>query len=327
MLARRCVLRGGVAALAAAPLRSLAQPYPARAIRIIVPFASGSGSDAAARWFADRMMPLLGRPLIVENRPGAEGAVGMMVAKSEPADGYTIVQGGISPSVVNAVMVKDLRYDPVRDFRPVLGYGRNMNVILVAPQSPFKTIDDLLSRRPRRESLNVVTFSTTLRLAVAWLSQLSGVPMTNIPYRGQGLAIGDVIGGQVDMAFVDLGGSSTLLRDGKVRALAVTGEARSENFPDIPTLRESGLKDYAFYSWNAFFVRSEVPGAICDRLADAVRTVMTSRDTIENYYKPRGTEGIPLSPARMRALQQAEIARFRAIAESIDELRDLVRKD
>src|SRR5690606_18442531 len=136
----------------------------------------------------------------------------------------------------------------------LLGYGRNMNGLLVAPNSRLTQIGDLLERAADAEPLNVATFSTTLRLAVAWLRQLSKVPLSNIPYRGQAPAITDVIGGQVDTALVDLGGASPLLRDGKVRALAVTGEKRSPDFPNVPTLSESGLSDYSLYSWNALYV-------------------------------------------------------------------------
>lgn len=247
-----------LAALAAFAAPAFAQAdYPSRPIRIIVPFGGGSGSDASSRYFAEKMASLLGQPIIVENKPGADGAIGMMAAKAAPADGYTIVQGGISPSVVNAVLVKDLAYDPVKDFKPLLGYGRNMNVLVTSADSRFKTLADVFHHgRTSADSLNVATFSTTLRLAVAWLGDAAGVKFTSVPYKGQSNALTDVMGNQVELALVDLGGATPLLRSGKLRGLAVTGEKRSPDFPSVPTVQESGAPGYALYSWNAFFVRA-----------------------------------------------------------------------
>lgn len=294
------------------------QAWPQRAIRIIVPFAGGSGSDATARYYAEKMAPMLGQSIIVENKPGADGAIGMAAAKAAPADGYTLVQGGISPSVVNAVLVKDLPYDPVKDFVPLLGYGRNMNVLVTGPGSPHADLSSVLRRaREGDVPLNVGTFSTTLSLAVSWLASATQSKFTNIPYKGQAQVLTDVMGGQVDLGLVDLGGASTLIRNGKVRALAVTGEQRSPDFPQVPTVQESGAQDYVLYSWNAFFVRSETPEHIRTRLAQAIRAVMVAPETVEKFYRPKGTEGVPLAADRMRALQLEEIERFRKIAQSV----------
>lgn len=319
---RRAFLRAA-AALAAGSLLStaaVAEPgYPDRVIRIIVPFGGGSGSDASARYFAEKMAPLLGQSIIVDNKPGAAGAIGMMAAKAAPADGYTLVQGGISPSVVNAVLVKDLGYDPVKDFVPLLGYGRNMNVLVVPNESRFRTFADLVQYgRSGGAPLNAGTFSTTLQLALAWLGEEAGVRFTSVPYKGQSQALNEVIGRQLDMALVDLGGATPLLRTGKLRALAVTGETRSPAFPDIPTVKESGAPGYVLYSWNAFYIRAETPPAIRAKLADAIRKVMTDPETIEKFYKPKGTEGIPLTAEQMQKLQLEEIARFRKVAASVD---------
>lgn len=317
--------RRTVLGLAAGMLPMLATPafaqadYPNRTIRIIVPFAGGSGSDASARYFAEKMAPILGQSIIVENKPGADGAIGMAAAKSAPADGYTLVQGGISPSVVNAVLVKDLAYDPVKDFKPLLGYGRNMNVLVTSSDSKFKSLADVI-QQGKAAPINVATFSTTLHLAMAWLGDAAGVKFTSVPYKGQSPALNDVMGNQIELALVDLGGATPLLRSGKLRALAVTGEKRSPDFPNVPTVQESGVPGYALYSWNAFFVRSETPPAIQARLADAIRKVMTAPETVNNFYKPKGTEGIPLTSEQMQKLQLEEIERFRKIAATVSAL-------
>jgi len=297
---------------------SAADAYPNRPIRIIVPFTGGSGSDASARYFAEKMAPILGQAFIVENRPGADGAIGMMAAKSAPADGYTVVQGGISPSVVNAVLVPNLGYDPLKDFVPLTGYGRNMNVIIVSNEAKQHSFKELLAdARTSSSPLNMGTFSTTLALSGAWMAKLANVKLNNIPYRGQGPVMTEVIGNQLDFGMVDLGGASPMIRAGKLRALAVTGEKRHPDFPEIPTVQESGVANYSQYSWNAFYVRAETPAPIRAMLGEAIRQVMTREETVRSFYAPKGTEGIPLTPAQMQKLQEEEIARFRRIAAQV----------
>ncbi|GAA5236308.1 tripartite tricarboxylate transporter substrate binding protein [Verticiella sediminum] len=305
--------------LAFAAHAAAAADYPVKPLTIIVPFSGGSGSDATARYYAERMAPLLGQPIVVENRPGADGAIGMVAAKHAPADGYTLVQGGISPSVVNAVMMKAPGYDPLEDFVPVLGYGRNMNVLITRIDAPFATVSEAVAHgRSTGRPLNIGTFSTTLKLAAAWLGKGLGIDLQSIPYKGQTQAINDVIGGQLDLALVDLGGATPLLKGGQIKAIAVTGQERSPDFPQVPTVAESGVPDYVLYSWNAFFVRSETPADIRERLAQAVRTVMTDADTVEKFYRPKGTEGIPDDANEVRELQRREIERFRQVADELD---------
>ena len=312
------VAMGAAAGVQGTAVWAQGDAYPQRTIRIIVPFSGGSGSDASARYFAEKMAPLLGQSIIVENKPGADGAIGMTAAKAAPADGYTLVQGGISPSVVNAVLVKDLPYDPVKDFVPLLGYGRNMNVLVTAANSPYKDLGSMLKQAKSSDvSLTVGTFSTTLNLAVSWLGDAAQAKFTNIPYKGQAQVLTDVMGGQVELGLVDLGGASTLLRTGKIRALAVTGEQRSPDFPQVPTIKESGMPGYVLYSWNAFFVRAETPEPIRAKLAQAIQAVMTAPETVELFYRPKGTEGVPLNAAQMRALQLEEIQRFTKIAKTV----------
>lgn len=284
----------------------------AQPIRIVVPFTGGSGSDATARYYAEKLGPMLKQSIIVENRPGADGAIGIQYANSAPADGYTILQGSIGPMVVNTLMVKNMKYDPVRDFKPVFGYGRNMNAILVPQDSPFKSLKDLKVASAQRP-LNVGVFSSTLKLVAQWFGDETGIKLTLIPYKGQGPVMTDVMAGQLDFGLIDLGGASTLVQQGKMRAIAVTGAERSPILPDVPTVKESGYPEFVQYSWNAFFVRSEVPDAVVRTLADAIRTVMISEET-KKFYAVKGTEQIPLTASEMRALQIREIARYKKVA-------------
>ena len=293
--------------------------FPLKPIRIIVPFGNGSGSDTNARYYADKMGALLGQPVIVENKPGADATIGMMAAKAAPADGYTLVQGGISPSVVNAVVIPELGYDPVRDFIPILGYGRNMNVIVVPINSKYHTFSELVAAgQQTTEALTVGTFSTTLSLSAAWLGNLTQSKMINVPYKGQSQVMNDLMGNHLDFALIDLGGAAMLIREKKLRALAVTGEYRFTDFPDIPTVKESGFPEYVLYSWNALFVRAETPEKIRSVLAEAVKKVMTSEETINTLHKPRGTEPLPITAAQLQSIQIDEIERFRRIAKTVN---------
>lgn len=319
MMTRRAASLALPALAAGTALRSFADDYPSRPIRILVPFTSGSGSDATARHFAGKMAPLIGGPLLVENKTGANGAICMIAAKAASADGYTIVQGGISPTVVNAVVRPDLGYDPFDDFVPLTGYGRNMNVLVVANESRLRSFADVLTAgRDSRLGLNMGTFSTALALTGAWLAKLARTRFNNIAYKGQGPVMTDVIGNQLDFGLVDLGGASLLIRSGKLRALGVTGDRRHADFPDIPAVRETaGLREFSQSSWNAFYVRAGTPPAIRARLGRAIRSVMTSKETVREFYAPKGTEGIPLDPVSMQALQRQEIARFKRIAAEV----------
>lgn len=287
-------------------------PFPSRAIRIVVPFAGGSGSDTTSRYYADKLTTLLGQTVFVENKPGAEGSLGMQSAKAAPADGYTLVLGGISPSVVNAVLVKDLKYDPVKDFKPLFGYNRNMYVIIVAGDSNIKTLADLKGAT-KGVGLNAGVYSSTLRLTAEWLAGMMGVKFNLIPYKGQGQIQTEIIGKQLDFGLVDVSGAAPLIQSGKFRAVAVTGEQRSQILPNVPTVKESGYPSFVQYSWNTFYVRTEVPELATERLTQAIKAVMNSEETI-SVYRARGSEMVPLNADELKKLQIAEIERFKKVA-------------
>lgn len=314
MLHRRDVIL--LAALALSSSLGLAQDkdFPNRPLRIIVPFGAGSSSDANARFVAEKMAPLLGQSLIVENKPGASGAIGLQFAKGLPADGYTLVQASISPMAVNPVVMKDLGYDPVKDFKPLFGMARGMNVVLVSNDSRFRTLADLIAAAKASKPLNVGTFSAGYQLAAEWLAAEAGVKFVNIPYKGQGLVLTDLMGNQLDLAVVDLAGAVPLLAAGKVRALAVTGESRHAEFPAIPAVKEV-LPNYVQYSWNSFYVRAQTPDDVTARLSEALKKVMATPEG-RDLMKKSGMEFVPLSPVDMQRFARDELERFRRIAKA-----------
>jgi tripartite-type tricarboxylate transporter receptor subunit TctC len=288
--------------------------FPNRPLSVIVPFGPGSSSDTNARFVAEKLAVLLGQSVIVENKPGASGAIGLRAVKSLPADGYTIVQASVSPMAVNPVVMKDLAYDPVKDFKPLFGMARGMNVILVSNESKFKTLADLIAAAKGPIPPSVGTFSAGYHLAAEWFAAEAGGKFLNIPYKGQGLIMTDIIGNQLDFALVDLGGATPLLSSGKVRALAVSGETRHADFPAIATVKET-FANYVQYSWNSFYVRAQTPDDVTAKLSEALKTVMTSSDGKE-LMKKVGMEFVPLSAADMQRFTRDELDRFRRIAKA-----------
>lgn len=288
--------------------------FPTKPVTIIVPFTAGSGSDTSARFFGEQLAKILNQSFIVENRPGASGIVAVTAVKNAPADGHTILLASNSPIAVNPVTIKDLPYDPLKDLKPISGVSRGMNALVVAPSSPIKTIADLVAQG-KEKKLSVGTYSDGYRLALEWLSSQTGVKFMNVPYKGGAPVFTDVMGGHLDVGMVDMGGAATTVKSGKLRALAVSGETRHPEFPDVPTVKESGYPEYVNYSWTSFYVRSETPDDVTKTLADAMQKALHS-DAAKNFVKKTGGELMPYTAEGMREYQNVEIARFRGIADS-----------
>ncbi|MBN9411209.1 MAG: tripartite tricarboxylate transporter substrate binding protein [Burkholderiales bacterium] len=306
-----------MAPLAASPLWAAAQPrdWPARPIRLVSPFAAGSTSDTSARFVAQHLSTALGQAVTVDNIPGADGRLGMMQAKNAPPDGYTMVLGSWTNLAVNAVLIKDLPYDPLKDFKPVAGIGRSMLGIAVSGQSDIKTIADLVAAAKRNpKKLNFGNFATGYRLATEWFSGLAGVQFTHVPYRATSQMNTDLAGRQIDVAMDGVTSMAALVKSGQLRMLAVTGEQRHAEFPNVPTLRET-WPEYSIYGWSALMVRTEVPDTIVQRLADEVQKILTSPEGQE-FAKKAGSELLSRTTGEMRKYQVAQIDTLRRVAEA-----------
>ena len=304
-----------LALMLAAPIASgQARDFPIRPVKVIVPFTPGSGSDTSARFFGDKLATILGQPFVVENRPGASGVISVMAVKTAPADGYMILLASNSPLSVNPVTIKDLPYDPLKDLKPLSGMTRGMNAYIVAPNSKLKTLADVVTVSRQGPPLNVGNYSAGYHLALEWFATLAGIKLNHIPYKGGAPIFTDVMGNQLDFAIVDLGGVASMLKSGKLRALAVSGEKRHPDFPDVPTIRESGYPDYVNYSWTSFYVRAQTPDDITAKLADALQTVLATNDARE-FVKRTGSELMPYAPAAMSQYHRDELERFRRIAQ------------
>ncbi len=305
----------GLLALAAAPAFGQASDFPNKPIRMIAPFAAGSGADSSARVLAEQMQKILGQSVLVENRPGASGAIAGVAVKQAPADGYTIMIGSNSPMSVNPIVVKNLPYDPLKDFKAVHGIGRAQNIWYVANESPVKNMNDLLALG-KTKPLNIGSYSAGYQLAIGWVSVLSKVPLTYVPYKGQAQVFNDVIGRQLDAGMGDFGGALPIVQSGKMRAIAVSGENRHPALPNVPTLREI-WPDYINYSWTAFWVRTETPADVHAKLVAAVLRGMRSPE-MAKYYEATGAEPMfTFGPVEMGRYQLDEYQRFKGIADVI----------
>lgn len=311
---RICLVFLGLMAIAPLALGQ-ARDFPNRPVKVIVPFTAGSGSDAAARFFSEKLAAILGQPFVVENRPGASGVIAVMAVKTAPADGYMILLAPNSPLSVNPIMIKNLPYDPVKDLKPISGLTRGMNALIVPADSKLTTLADLVAAAKNGKApLNGGTYSAGYYLAMEWFANLAGVKFANIPYKGAALVFTDIMGKQLDFAVVDLAGVSSLLKGGKIRALAVSGEKRHPDFPDVPTIRESGYPSYVNYAWASFCVRSETPDDVTAKLADAMQVALAANEP-KDFVAKTGYELMPYAPAAMQKYQRDELERFRRIAE------------
>lgn len=289
--------------------------YPNRSIKILVPLAAGSGTDSAARYFGQQLATLLGQSVVIENRPGANGMIAGAAVKAAPPDGYTIFLGTLSPLGLNELVMKGpFPYNAITDFKPVSGLTRGMGAFVVPGNSPFKTLTELVTaakQSPR--PFNVGTYATSYQLTLDWFNSLSGVKFVGVPYKGAAPIFTDLIGNQLDWAVLNLSGASTLLLSGKLRAVAVTGDTRAPEFPDIPTVKESGYPKYSNYLWTSLYVRTETPEHITNKLSAAMQRVLTSPQAQEYLVSTGGGELMPLGPTQMRKMQLDEVERFREI--------------
>ncbi len=300
--------------LLSAAMLARAQDYPNRPIKVIVPFAPGSAVDFSSRFHAEKLSQVLGRPVVVENRPGANSVIGFMAVKDAPADGYTILAASNSTMTVNPWTVKNLPYDPLKDFRPIAGLFRGHAVFAVPAASKVRSVADLIAAGKASE-LNVGTYSTGYSLFTYLFAQEAGAKVSIVPYKGLSQALTDLTGGSLDLAVVDLGGALPFVRDGRARAIAVSGESRNPELPDVPTMRESGLPGYLAYTWVAFFMRSSVPDAYAEKIAAAMQKVLDTPEA-RDFARKHGAEQMPHAPEAMGRFLRVEYDRLRGIAQA-----------
>ena len=267
------------ALLAACSLAAWSQAFPAKPIRIVVPFSAGGPSDLTMRSMAPRMTELLGQSIVVDNRAGATGIIGAeMVAKSPP-DGYTLLMATASVVGINMVTYSKLPYDTLRDFQPLTPVMTTTTILVVHPSVPAKSLKELVAlakARPGQVTMGSAGNGGTLHLALEMLTKSAAVNMTHVPYKGAAPAVVDVVAGQLSGMFVDLPVISQYIKAGRVRALAVASPKRSAYFPDVPTTKEAGFPNVELQNYYALLLPARTPHDIVSKLHDAVvKTVNT----------------------------------------------------
>jgi tripartite-type tricarboxylate transporter receptor subunit TctC len=264
-----------------APTLAAAQFYPTRPITIIVPLAAGTGMDTVVRLYADELSKSLGHSVVVDNRPGAATMIGTeAVAKAAP-DGYTLLVATSSAMAINPVLYKKVAYDPVRDFVPISFYVKSPFILVVNPQLPVKSVPELI-KHAREKSANPLTFSSPgagvpQHLSGEYLKQKFGIEMTHVPYRNTGQSITDIAAGHVSLGFVEAGASVPLIKDGKLRALAVSASTRLPLLPDVPPFSEAAdAPDFEAVSWHILFAPASTPQNIVGRLHAEMARIMAA---------------------------------------------------
>jgi len=304
------------AVLLAAAGGAAAQAYPGKPIKIIVPFAAGSGADSNSRFYGDLVSRAWGQPVVVENRPGGSGVIAALAVKNAPADGYTLLCGTNSPITVNPIVMKDLPYDPMKDFRGVIFFGLGTVAFVVNANSPHKSLADLVqATRKSGSALPSGTYSAGYELVGAWFATATGIAVTNVPYKGMSQTVTDIVGNQIPFGAIDFGSVVPLVKDGRLRVLATTGEARHPLLPEAPTMKESGYADFVSYVWSSIMVRSETPDAIVDRLYEGFKAAMASPEG-RGYQATRPVMEVNLTPKEMQAFVVSEYERFKSVAKA-----------
>ncbi|WP_454851486.1 Bug family tripartite tricarboxylate transporter substrate binding protein [Rhizobium binxianense] len=302
----------GLFATAAVSPAAVAQGFPDRPITMVVPFAAGGSTDVVARIIAQKMSEDLGQQVIVQNVAGAGGNLGAdNVARADP-DGYTILMGTVATHALNPLILKSTPYDPEKDFSPVSLLVVVPNVLVVNPELPAKNVQELvalLKAEPDKYSYASSGNGTPLHLSGELFKSMAGVSMQHIPYKGAGPALNDVIGNQVPIMFDNLPSSSSHIKAGTLRALAVTTAKRAPSFPDLPTVAESGIPGYETYTWNALFAPANTPNDVVMRLNASANKALTDPAVIERMKEFSATI-VGSTPEELGAHVKAELAKW-----------------
>lgn len=320
----RCILRRVlVAAALAAPVLAVAQgAYPSRPIVMIVPQAAGGTNDIVGRLVSQKLGEVLGVSAVVENRPGAGGNIGTQAAAKAPKDGYTLLMTISSSQAINPALYKNAGFDPVKDFRPISLIGAVPNVLLVNPSFPAKSMAELIAlakAKPGEYQYASAGNGTLNHLLGEMLNGMAGISLQHVPYKGVAPALNDVLGGQLPMLFASLPSSLANIKAGKLRAIAVSGAARSPVLPDVPTVAET-VPGYNGRLWIGLFAPAGVPPDVLARLQEGMARTLAAKDLRDKLEQQgvelAGTADKPVTPEQFAALLNEDIAKWARIVKT-----------
>jgi tripartite-type tricarboxylate transporter receptor subunit TctC len=305
-------------ALAAATAASAFAAYPDKTVTLVVPFPPGGSTDAIARVLAQKMQEKLGASFIIDNRPGATGTIGAGFVKRAPADGYTLFVSSLGPFVITPHLIKGLQYDALKDFDPITVAVQAPNVLVVPAASPDKSLADLLAhlkRNPGKVSFASSGNGSSDHLSAELFWQQSATEGLHVPYKGGGPAINDLLGGQVDAAFVNINSIIQQIKGGKVRALGISSLQRSPLLPEVPTLDEQGVKGAEVQSWQAVAAPKGIPADVKAKLHDAIVGALND-PTVKDRLLAQGFEIVGNTPEQFARFQATEYARWKQLIET-----------
>jgi tripartite-type tricarboxylate transporter receptor subunit TctC len=287
-----------------------AEPYPVRPVRMIVGFAPGGGTDLTARPVAQKLSELLGQQVIVENRPGAAGNIATeQVARAVP-DGYTLLMGTIAALAINPGLYGNLRFDPETDLAPVIQVVDATNVLALHPSVPANSVKELIALAKEKSlSAGSSGIGATGHLAIELFNLMAGVKLVHVPYKGGGPAMGDLVGGQVNLIFATTASAIPHLKSGRIKGIAVTTAKRSALLPDLPTISESGLAGFDANNWYGLVVPAKTPRAIIDQLNAEVTKVLNMPDVRTTLFN-QGLDPAPGTPEQFGAYIKSERAKW-----------------
>ncbi|MEJ5989313.1 tripartite tricarboxylate transporter substrate binding protein [Ramlibacter sp. PS3R-8] len=290
----------------------LAQAWPAKPIKLIVPFPAGGGTDIIGREVAQKLATNTGWTVIIDNKPGSGGNLGVDAAAKSPADGYTFVLGQTSNLAINPTLYSKLPYDPVKDLSPVSMVASAPLVIVVAADSPYKTLADIVAAsRAKPLSLNYATSGngTVAHLATEMFQRTANVQLTHVPYKGAAQGATDLIGGQVQLYVSSVPTLIGHIKNGKMRAIAVTSAKRADDLPQVPTIAESGYKGFEAVTWFGIAGPAKLPKEVVTRLNAEINKALQAPDLLKKL-SDQGADVAGSTPEQFATLIRDEIARW-----------------
>lgn len=312
------MIKKTLVSLALAAASAVAFAYPDKPVTLVVPFPPGGSTDAIARVLAQELPKKLGGTWIVDNKPGATGTIGAAFVKRAPADGYTLFVSSLGPFVIAPHLIKGVQYDALADLDPITVAVQAPNVLVVPANSPYKTVAELLAglkKTPGKVSFASSGNGSSDHLSAELFWQQTGTSGLHVPYKGGGPAINDLLGGQVDSAFVNINSIIQHIKAGKVKALAISSEKRSPLLPDVPTLQEQGVKGAEVQSWQAVAGPKGLPADVKAKLQAAVAASLND-PAVKEKLLAQGFEIVANTPDQFAKFQAAEYAKWKNLIET-----------
>lgn len=310
LLAATVLTLAGLPALMVTAPASAADAWPSRPLRLVVPFAAGSGTDAVARITAKELGDALGQNVVVDNRPGANGAIAAELVAQAAPDGYTLFMTTNTTHSANPSLMKKLPYDPIKDFTPVARMGNLPFMLVINPKLPVNNVAELIAYAKSHPGMSYASGNSTGIVSGATLGRMAGIDLLHVPYKSTPPAMTDVIAGQVPMMFVDVAAGIANVKAGKMRALAVTTAQRSRLLPDLPPIGDTpGLKGFDITSWNGVFAPARTPQPIVDRLNRELSKIAGSKE-VAPRFEALGFEAFGQTPQQFSGFVASELVKW-----------------